>query len=325
MIITLQILAGFVLLVFGGDTLVRGAVNVAKRLGVSPLLIGLTLVGFGTSTPELVTSLKAALDGAPDIAVGNVVGSNICNILLILGITAAIYPVACDPRALRRDGTVVMATAVLGAAVFVLFGEVGRITGAAFLGALAFYIIQTYRAESATPQDPSAQMHAHEMDIVEGDTSSTRPLWFHAAVAVFGIVLTILGAKFLVEGSVALARNFGVSEAVIGLTLVAVGTSLPELVTAAAAAWRKQSDIVLGNILGSNIFNILFILGTTALVKPIPVATSIVRVDIWIMLAVSALFLVFARTGHRIARAEGIVFLALYAAYMLYLAKTGMA
>src|SRR5690606_15943320 len=134
----------------------------------------------------------------------------------------------------------------------------------------------------------------------------------------------ILGAKFLVEGSVALARNFGVSEAVIGLTLVAVGTSLPELVTAAAAAWRKQSDIVLGNILGSNIFNILFILGTTALVKPIPVAASIVRVDVWIMLAVSALFLVFARTGHRIARPEGVVFLALYAAYMLYLAKTGM-
>ena len=307
---------GFVLLVLGGEGLVRGAVALAQRLGVSPLLIGLTLVGFGTSTPELVTSLQAALAGSPDIAIGNVVGSNIANVLLILGIAAVMAPFACDPAAFRRDGTMLALSAVLCALV-ALSGTVGRLAGAAFLALLLAYVLFTYRRERRTP-DAAAALHEHEVELAE-PLPQSLPLAL--VLAVGGMALTILGARFLVQGAIGLAAAAGISEAVIGLTVVAIGTSLPELVTAVMASWRRQADIVFGNIVGSNIFNLLGILGTTALVHPLAVPAEILRLDLWVMLAVTALMILFAITGWRLTRGEGLVFLLGYAGYLTVLLR----
>ncbi|WP_119677871.1 calcium/sodium antiporter [Indioceanicola profundi] len=309
----ISLLGGFLLLLLGGDLLVRGAVGVAKRFNVSPLLIGLTLVGFGTSTPELVTSLQAAAINSPGIAVGNVVGSNIANILLILGAAALIRPIAVDPAALRRDGgMLVIATAAC--AVAVLAGTLSRPAGGIFVAALIAYIVFTYMRERRQP-DASAELHAHEAEAVTPPTN--LPLAIGLTVA--GLAMTIFGARLLVDGAVELARGFGISETIIGLTIVAVGTSLPELITSTMAAWRRQGDVALGNVIGSNIYNVLGILGITALVLPVPIPPEIARFDLWVMIAVTALLLLFAFTGRRLSRIEGAVLAGGYAAYLVAL------
>lgn len=297
------IAAGLALLVVGGDVLVRGAVTLATRLGVSPLLVGLTVVGFGTSTPELVTSLDAAFSGAPGISVGNVVGSNIANILLILGVAALIMPVAVAPRAFRRDA-IALALASLAGAGLILHGELARLAGAILLAGLAAYILTAYRLEKTGP----IEIDTPEAIPAEG---FVRP----ALLAGAGIVITIVGARLLVSGAVDLAASFGVSDTLIGLTIVAVGTSLPELVTSVVAALRRQSDIAFGNVVGSNIYNILGILGVTALVHPIPVPEEILGFDIWAMLAATLALIVMAFTGLRVSRVEGGAMVAAYAAY----------
>jgi len=306
------LVAGLLLLVVGGEFLVRGAVALARRLGVSPLVIGLTLVGFGTSTPELVTSVQAALVGAPAIAVGNVVGSNIANILLIIGLAALITPIACDPAALRRDGTV-MAVAALAALGFVLIGTVGTLGGLLLVCALFVYTGFAYWQGRKT-NDPAAPMLEAEAEAIGRVPTG---LTVAGLLCVVGLAGVLLGASLLVQGAVALARTAGISEAVIGVTIVAVGTSLPELVVSVTGALRRQADVAFGNIIGSNIFNILGILGTTALVQPLPVPAEIATLDIWIMLAATAVFLLFAMTGQRVVRWEGAV---LFAAYIAYLA-----
>jgi len=297
------IAAGLGLLVFGGEILVRGAVSLATRLGVSPLLVGLTVVGFGTSTPELVTSLDAAFSGAPGISVGNVVGSNIANILLILAVAALIMPVAVSPKAFWRDA-VALALASLAGTALVFTEELTRIAGVILLVGLAAYIVTAFRSERSgraetAPPDPVAT------------TGILRP----ALLAVFGIAITIVGARLLVSGAIDLASGLGVSDTLIGLTIVAVGTSLPELVTAVIAALRRQGDIAFGNVIGSNIYNILGILGATALVHPIPVPAEIAAFDIWVMLAATLMLIVLAFTGWRISRREGMAMLVAYAAY----------
>lgn len=316
----LLLVIGLVLLVIGGDTLVRGSVAVAKRMGVSPLMIGLTLVGFGTSAPELVTSINAALADVPGLAIGNVVGSNIANILLILGASAVIMPVLCSPKALMRDGAVTMGATVIAVLVFLFLGEVGRIMGAGFVLILLAYLAWTYITEKNNPQEESTKMHEHEVVLAE-PVPDPGNLWLSLGLAVGGIIMTVGGAKLLVDNSVLMARELGVSETVIGLTIVAIGTSLPELVTAVMASIRREQDIIVGNILGSNIFNILSILGITALIKPIPVPQEIINLDMWIMLGVTALLGVFAWTGNRISRGEGAIFLILYAAYLIFLSQ----
>jgi cation:H+ antiporter len=300
--------AGLVLLFAGGEALVRGAVAIASRLGVSPLVIGLTLVGFGTSAPELVTSLQAALAGRPGIAVGNVVGSNIANLLLILGLSAVVAPIAVARAALKRDGTMlVLTTSAVGA--LLVFDLLTRWIGLVMVAALLAYIVYVYLAERRRP-DASAALHEHEAQAV-------RPLgWgLAAAFALGGLAGVVGGAYFLVEGAVALAQQAGVSETVIGLTVVAVGTSLPELATSAIAARRGQGDVAFGNLVGSNVFNLLGILGVTAAVAPIPVPPEIVRLDVWVMGAVALLALGLAATGQRVNRVEGALLLAAYAAY----------
>ena len=310
----LMLAAGLALLVLGGELLVRGAVAIAKRLGVSPLMIGLTLVGFGTSTPELVTSLQAALAGSPGIAVGNVVGSNTANILLILGLAAVIRPVTATPAAFRRDGSVLVLAALLCGWV-TLAGEIGRGAGTFFLAALLGYIVLTYRLERQSA-DPSAELHAAEAEAARPMPGS--PLLAVASV-LGGLVLTIVGARLLVEGAIELATGFGVSETIIGLTIVAVGTSLPELVTSLMAALRGQSDVAFGNVIGSNIYNVLGILGLTALVQPLAVPAEIATLDIWVMLAATAVLLVVTLTGWRVTRLEGGLMLSAYAGYLAWL------
>ncbi|MGP1396974.1 MAG: calcium/sodium antiporter [Inquilinaceae bacterium] len=312
----LTLCAGLLLLLIGGEFLVRGAVALARSLGVSPLLIGLTLVGFGTSTPELLTSLEAALAGSPGIAVGNVVGSNIANILLILGIAAVIMPIPVSPDALRRDGSM-MLVAALACVGLAVVGRIEAPAGIALVALLVGYVVYTYRRESRVP-DASASMHAAEAGAI---AVTPQRRWVSVAVAIAGLAMTLLGARLLVHSAIDLAEAMGVSDAVIGLTIVAVGTSLPELATSVMAALRRQSDVALGNVLGSNIYNVLAILGITAIVTPVDVPAQIATFDVYVMLAVTLLLLGFAFTGRRLSRGEGGTFVLLYAAYVVWLGR----
>ncbi|MEM9797818.1 MAG: calcium/sodium antiporter [Pseudomonadota bacterium] len=306
----LQIGLGLALLVAGGETLVRGAVSLAARLGISPLLIGLTIVGFGTSTPELVTSLQAAFAGSPGIAMGNVVGSNIANILLILGVAALLSPVLVGRESFRRDGAA-LGIATLAALAIVLTGDLTRLFGLLlFLGLLA-YLFVTYQSER-TATDPHA------------DLAAKGGLLGPLVLTIIGIALTVLGARFLVSGAIDLAERAGISDAIIGLTIVAVGTSLPELVTSIMAAIRRQSAIAFGNVIGSNIYNILGILAVTALVHPISVPDQIANFDIWVALAATIALMAMAVTGWRITRREGAMLLIAYGAYLAWLATTAV-
>jgi cation:H+ antiporter len=318
--IWLPLIGGLVLLIAGGELLVRGSVQVATGLGVSPLVIGLTLVGFGTSTPELVTSAQAALADAPGIAYGNIVGSNIANILLIAGIAALLSPIVVASSALKRDGLVMLSVAVIFAATAAVI-PMGRAVGAVFVLALAGYIFLAFRQERAAAPDHSA-VYDKSLALQEVDPALAPPatpqasLVVSALIAIGGLVLVVFGGKFLVDGAVSLARGFGISETVIGLTIVAVGTSMPELVTSIVAGLRKQGDVAFGNIVGSNIYNILGIGGFTALIAPGAVPAEIVSFDSLVMIGVSLALVAFAWTGFRIARWEGAVLLAGYVVYV---------
>jgi len=302
-----DLLIGLVLLLGGGEALVKGSVSVATRLKVSPFLVGLLFIGFGTSTPELAACIDAALRGAPAIAVGNIVGSNIANILLIIGLSAVIVPVVTPKSAWRRDGIfLIVASLLLVGAV--LAGTITRATGLVFLVLLLGYMIFCCLTER-DGQDPSD---------AEAAQISPRPisLLMASVLALGGLAGVLIGADMLVGAAIGLARKFEVSETLIGLTLVAVGTSLPELVTCVIAALRRHGDIALGNIVGSNIFNSLGIAGVTAIVTPVEVPAEIARLDIWIMLATVLLLVAFARTNWQVSRQEGAIFLLAYAVYL---------
>lgn len=308
----IELAAGLVLLLMGGDLLVRGAVSLAQRMGLSPLLIGLTIVGFGTSAPEMLTSVQAALAGAPGIAVGNVVGSNIANILLILGLAALLSPVVVARDAFMRDGAV-LALATLAVLVLALGGTLTPLIGALLLAGLAAYLLFAWRADRAAPEAMS--------DLIQPQWPRGAPL--AVAVTLGGLVLTVLGASLLVSSAVELARSWHVSDSVIGLTVVAVGTSLPELATSVVAALRRQGAVAFGNVIGSNIFNLLGILGVTALVRTVPVPPEILTRDIWVMLGATGLLVVMAISGWRITRTEAAVLMGLYAVYIGAMALFG--
>lgn len=321
--IWLPLLGGLLLLVLGGEFLVRGAVRVAERFGVSPLVIGLTLVGFGTSAPELVTSVRAALAGAPGIAYGNITGSNIANILLIAGLSALIAPIAVQSAALRRDGGVLLgATAVF--ALLAVAVPVTRTAGLAFVLALAAYVWFAIRQERTPAAEHGALYEKaaaleHVDPAVSPEATARLPVWRPLATALGGLALVIGGGGLLVDGAVELARLMQVSETVIGLTVVAVGTSAPELATSVAAALRRQGEMAFGNIIGSNIYNLLGIGGATALIAPSDVPQRIAAFDNPVMLAVTLVFLALAWTGLRLSRREGAVLLTGYGAYVWWL------
>ena len=306
----LLIAVGLVGLLVGGELLVRGAVGVAARLGLPPMVIGLTLVGFGTSTPELLTSVQAALAGAPGIALGNVVGSNTANILLILGLAALLLPVAVTPGTFRRDGAALAIATVLCVAA-TMTGTIGRVWGALLVAGLVGFLVVTLRSSRGAPDAPADDL-----------PGLRAPLATSVVLSVAGLAVTIVGAKLLVDGAVALARDFGVSEALIGVTIVAIGTSLPELATTLVAARRGQNDVAFGNVIGSNIFNVLGILGATALIAPLAVAPEIAARDVWVMAAATVALIAVAVSGWRITRGEGAALLLAYAAYVGWLAST---
>ena len=296
------IVAGLIGLFFGGEALVRGSVGMARRLAMPPLLIGLTVVGFGTSTPELLVSIEAALRGVPDIAVGNIVGSNIANILLIVGLTSMVWPIRVSGTTLRRDTAVMLTAAVALVPVFAT-GEIGRLPGALLVLGLAGYLFWAYLGSGAAPESDS-------------DRSAALSLRLSALWIVGGLAVLMLGARILVDGSVSIARGFGVSEAFIGLTIVAVGTSLPELATSIIAAFRRQSEIAIGNIIGSNIFNVLGILGATALIRPVPVADRFLAFDLPIMIAATLVVTGLLLSRPVIGRPIGLAMLATYLVYV---------
>lgn len=304
--------AGFALLILGAEALVHGGVAVARRLHVSPLLIGVTIVAYGTSTPELLVSVNASVNQAYGIAVGNVVGSNIFNILFILGLTALIAPIAVSPRAIGRDGFFALAAAALFVWLALRMPALGWFEGVLMLAILLAMLLISYAQERAAGAEPDGSRHMRE-----------RPL-AHSAIIDIGLVLVgvallILGAEVLVKSAVGIARANGISEAVIGLTLIAAGTSLPELVTSVVAAMRGNADIALGNIVGSNIYNVLAILGIASVLGPVEIDQQIRAIDMWVMLGATVALFPPLLFGNRMGRFYGLLLLAGYLAYVGYL------
>ena len=318
----LLLIAGLVLLVVGGELLVRGAVAIAGRLGVSPLMIGLTIVGMGTSMPELAASVQAALAGSPGIALGNIVGSNIANSMLILGVAALLAPIAVARGTLWRDGGVGVLAVVALLALGLTTG-LGRMAGLTLIVLMVGYLVLAYRQEKHAAAHSAAFDKAAALENIDpalGTQTQRQSGWaVSLAFLIAGLVCIVGGGTLLVNAAVTIAREFGMSETLVGLTIVAVGTSLPELVTSAVAALRKQSEVALGNVLGSNIYNVLFIGGVTGTIAPTTVPQSILGFDLPLLIAVSLGVMVLAWTGARLSRIEG---LALVAGYALYIAFT---
>ena len=305
-------IGGLALLLFGGEVLIRGAVGLAKRVGISPFIVGLTIIGFGTSAPEVVVSVDAALSGSPGIAVGNVIGSNIANILLIVGSAALFVPLAVHPDALKRDGTMMVFATVLFIAI-ALMGTATWYHGVVSIIVLVAYL--TYSVWSDRQKnDATAQLHRDKGEQLQSGLPDK--VWVMLLALGIGLAALVAGSRFAVIGASAIAREAGISEEVIGITLVAFGTSLPELATAMVAAARKQADVCIGNVIGGNIFNLLGITGAAAIAAPLPFAASVVSFDIWVLLAITVLFMWFMLTGRRIQRWEGAVLLLLYFTYI---------
>lgn len=308
----LLIIVGLVLLTVGAEGFVRGSASLARRLGLSPLVVGLTVVALGTSSPELVVSVRAALDGRGGISIGNVVGSNIVNIGLILGLSALLFPLRVQARIIRFDVPILLvATALL--LLMIQDDRLGRLEGAVLFAGIVAYILFTLRASR------------EESDVVrdeyEESVPKVRGSWVKDAVfAVLGLAGLLIGARSMVNGAVQLAQAYGVSESIIGLTIVAVGTSLPELASSLLAAYRKEPDIAVGNVIGSNIFNILGILGTAALVSPLS-GFGLTRIDLLAFAATALLVLPLLKSGLRITRGEGAFLVALYAGYLVWLLR----
>ncbi len=304
----LWVAAGLTFLFIGGEGLVRGATALARKLKLSNLIIGLTVVGFGTSMPELMVSLQAALKDTPDIVVGNVVGSNIANILLIMGMGALIYPMDSKSAGIQRD-VAVMIVATIGLLVLAYRGGIDRLDAQIMLGCLVAYLVVVYLLERRNPE-PEHAVHS---------SVSEMGIFMAMAGVSMGLLALVVGADSLVKGATNIARDFGISEAVIGLTLVAVGTSLPELAVTLIAAFKRQSDIALGNLIGSNIFNILGILGITGLIAPIAIDARFTQVDIPIALGVAVVAGLCVYIFGKIGRLIALGFLAAYAGYMAFL------
>ena len=326
---------GLLILLFAGDSLVRGAVNLSLRLGVPALIVSLTIVAFGTSAPEMLISVQAVLDGVPGLAMGNVVGSNTANILLVLGVPALLKGLDTANCDTRRNFVLMIAATVLFLAL-AQGGYFGWPQGLVLLAGLglmlysAFREAQTHRREvraqiaaalaakgepldEATLEAQAAAEEAGEVEGIDPDMAWWKVFLFLA----IGLIGLPLGAQILVESATSIARDYGVSETVIGLTLVAIGTSLPELATTVMAAYRNQADVALGNVIGSNMFNLLAIIGVAALVGPLPVEPKLLHYDLWVMLAASLLIGPFVFRGWRMGRAWGTVFVGLYGVYLM--------
>lgn len=311
----LMFVGGLVLLVGGAEALVRGAGKLAVSVGISPLVVGLTVVAFGTSSPEMAVSVQSALEGKVDIAIGNVVGSNIFNVLFILGACAVIAPLVINRQIIRQEVPIMIAATLLLVG-FMWNGDISRIEAAIMftllIGYTAFLVVQSRKEKKNTSAEDA------ELDL----TNAWDRHWSVQVVLIaVGLFLLVQGSNWLVEAAIIFAKSMGVSELVIGLTIIAAGTSMPEVATSIMATIRGQRDIAVGNVIGSNTFNILGVLGLTGIVAPasLAVAPSILSFDMWVMLAVAVACLPVFFTGREIARWEGAVFLGYYCAYTAYL------
>ena len=308
--IILYLTGGLVLLFLGGEGLIRGSSNLAIKIGITPLLVGLTVVAFGTSAPELVVSLKAALIGNSSISLGNVVGSNIANIALILGLAALIRPLDIHAKVIMREIPIMIGISVL-LLLLLIDGELGFFDGLVFVFGIVIYtVVNVLMARKE--KNPEV-----DLEFKEG-LKSKFGVPVSIVFMVVGLGLLILGADLFVQSAVAIAKMFNVSDAIIGLTIVSIGTSLPELITSVVASFKRESDIIMGNVIGSNIFNILSILGITAIIIPIRSA-GITYVDLGVMIFVAIILLPLSKSGFLITRLEGALLLLGYAGYMYYL------
>lgn len=307
MLVALYFISGLVLLYYGADYLVKGGANIALKLKVSPLVIGLTLVAYGTSAPEFVVSVDAATKGLADVSLGNIVGSNICNIALILGLCSIITPLRVNKKLLKADIGVMILSAAILVGFYAVNHGVNRWEAALFLsGSIAYTIWSFYSSRK------------EGTDVPDELPDKKYSIWLSLLMVAGGLTALVGGAKLFVNAAVEIAKWCGVSNAVIGLTVVAVGTSLPELATSVVAAIKKEQDIAIGNVVGSNIFNILAILGVAPLISPIK-AQGISYVDMILMLSISIMLYPIMKTGMKISRKEGILLLAIYVVYTAYL------
>ena len=312
--IVLYILGGIVGLFVGAEGLVRGSSSLAISFGISPLVVGLTIVAFATSSPELVVSIKAAIDGNPGIVVGNVVGSNICNIALILGVAALISPMRVKTQVIKRE----IPLMIFISFVFLLVlidGSISRWEGAIFVIGIIAYIILSYKYVKKDKDDAEIVK-----EFEKGLRTKPYNIWQSILLIIGGLALLIIGSKLFIDGAIETAVKLGVSQAVIGLTIVALGTSLPELITSIVASLRNENDIAIGNIVGSNVFNILSILGISSLINPIS-NSGVTIIDLAIMMFFTILILPLCRSGFKLRRWEGALLFTGYIAYMIYLAQ----
>lgn len=308
--IVLYLVGGLVMLFIGAEGLIRGSSNLAIKIGITPLVVGLTVVAFGTSAPELVVSLKAAILGNSSISIGNVIGSNIANIALIVGIASLIRPMDVHANVIRREIPIMIGVSMM-LILFLIDGEIGFIDGLIFVIGLIIYLVFNVML-ALKEKNPEV-----DLEFEEG-LKSKIGIPLSIILMIVGLGLLVLGANLFVQSAVAIAKIFNVSDAIIGLTIVAIGTSLPELITSIVASIKKESDLAIGNVVGSNIFNILGILGITALIIPIS-AAGISYVDFGIMLLTAIILFPLSRTGFSISRFEGMILLLGYLGYMYYL------
>lgn len=306
-----QLIAGFLVLILGGEALVKGAVNLAVKLNISPLVVGMTIVSFGTSAPELLVSLGAATTGHPDVSIGAVIGSNISNIALVLGLTVLIFPIAISRDTLRIDWPLMMIASLL----FYLFARDGMIElfeGVIFVSILILFTGWLFIKSRKQGKAALADL-ALDVDV---NTAEQSNIYKDLLFLLLGFVGLFYGADWLIDSVVTIAQDYGISEKLISVTVVAFGTSLPELVTSCTAAYRKETDISIGNLIGSNVFNILAILGITSIVHPIHVAESINSFDVYYMLGISALIFPLMYFGRKIGRLKGVLLVFVYFIYI---------
>lgn len=317
MLTYLLFVAGFIILIKGAAWLVDGSASVARRFGISEIVVGLTIVSMGTSTPELVVSVFSSLKGNPEIVVGNVVGSNIVNILFILGLSAVIFPLTVKKNTTYKEIPFALLSAliimIMGGDTLFDFENSAVVTTGDGLVLLGFFAIFMYYIFAIAKQEP-----------VPGDKAEVLPLWKSVVMITLGLIALVIGGRWIVDGATEIAMQFGVSNSLIGLTVVAIGTSLPELATSAVAAYKKNTDIAIGNVVGSNIFNAFFILGVSSLIQPVPVLSRNI-VDFAMNILASVLLFVFLFIGkrHILERWQGAAFIMIYVAYIVYLVKLG--
>lgn len=314
----LTLIIGLALLVLAGDALVRSSVSAARRMHIPPIIIGLTIVAFGTSAPELIVSVEAALNGAPGLAIGNVVGSNIANILLVLGLPAIITPIVLVEHGIRRSSIFMIAIS-LTLTFLAMNGEISRAEGLFLFTLLAGYLTYSGIIASHARKQVSADI---DLDSLQDPPLKTPKILLFLT---FGVIGLGIGGKLTTDSALDVAEMFGIADTAVGLTIVALGTTLPELATSAAAAFRKQTGVVIGNVIGSNIFNILGITGITAMLVPLEINHSIISFDIWVMIAATIIMIPLAFITRRINRIEGILMVLAYIVYTVVVFRNGMA